>query len=140
MIEFSINLKEYPFLQQQYPGLHRKVYELLNSLTPHQVVFELRELGDSFNYQSLDEKTINKVEGLLTSLLENTDIKLSKDDLLVTYQRFLYLSYADYAIKKGLLIPEITDTDIKYYVNFNDELEIITIKAKKYSKSFRIIK
>jgi hypothetical protein len=115
---YKFDLKNYPFenIKQKYPQIQRKIYDTLLTMTPSQLLFELNQINSNkeFSLGQVDEDTFEIIGIIMSKLMDNNRLVMTKDDVIVSYLRFKELIFLHSCVSQGLMKVQVTDKDIQY--------------------------
>jgi len=121
MIKYQGELKNYPFkaIRRHYPALQKRVYDALLALTPSQLQFEFDAIPDRaehiFSFDGVDQDTYEIIGTVMSSVLDENRLILTRDDVTIIYLRFRELMFLYEAMRQGIMVSKVTDTDTEYF-------------------------
>jgi hypothetical protein len=129
MIKYQGELKNYPFksIRQHYPALQKRVYDALLALTPSQLQFEFDAIPDKeehiFSFDGVDQDTYEIIGTVMSSVMDENRLILTRDDVTIIYLRFRELMFLYEAVRQGIMVSKLTDTDTDYFFDIETEPE-----------------
>ena len=144
MVKYQGELKSYTFraIRKHYPCLQKRIYDTLIELTPAQLQFELAAIPDKEDYKfclegGIDPDTYKIIGTVMASMLDEKNLILTRDDLTIIYLRFRELMFLYEALRQGIMIVQVTDTDTEYYFDTEESAESTDKQPVKYRKYLR---
>ena len=143
MVKYQGELKSYTFraMRKHYPCLQKRVYETLLEMTPAQLQFEFAAIPDKedykFCFEGIDPDTYKIIGTVMASMLDEKNLILTRDDLTLIYLRFRELMFLYEALRQGILVAQLTDTDTEYYFDIEESVKSIDKQPVKYRKYLR---
>jgi hypothetical protein len=121
MTRYENGLEEYSFeeLKKHYAHVQRRVYDALLALSPAQLVFELPK-DKKFCHEFVDGPTYAIIGRVMSTLLEERNLILTRDDILVCFLRFRELIFIHEAVRQGVMIVKPTDKSLEYYYTVDE--------------------
>lgn len=139
MIKYQGELKDHPFKQmrQWYPTLQKRVYTALLAMTPAQLQFEFSLIPNKeshkFSGTGVDQDTYAIIGTVMSSVLDEQRLILTRDDVAVVYLRMRELMFLYEAVRQGILVEQVTDNSTEYYFDVADPPEEIK-EPKRYRR------
>jgi hypothetical protein len=119
------SLREYTLddVRSTFPHVQERIFEALVNLSPEQFGFELQQVSDkrTFCMTAVDHETWEIIGHVMSEVLEQQDLIMTRDDVVLCYTRFKELMYLKSAVDQGLLEPKITDSGLEYYYTVGDQ-------------------
>ncbi len=137
MIKYQGELKNYPFqaIRKHYPALQKRVFDTLLAMTPAQLQFEFDAIPDkenhTFCFEGIDQDTYEIIGTVMSAVMDEKRLILTRDDVTLIYLRFRELMFLYEALRQGIMVSQITDTDTVYYFNVESAEEQPTEQQPK---------
>jgi hypothetical protein len=142
MVRYQADLKNFSFqaIRKHYPSTQRRVYDTLLEMTPERLQFELAAIPNREDYkfcqEGLDTDTYAIIGTIMSVLLDEKNLLLTKDDIIISYLRFRELVFLYEAVRQGIMVTQLTDTGVDYFFNVGSvELDNKQPTIKLYQKS-----
>ena len=125
MLPYQSDLKNYPFasVKRHYPHVQRSIYDTLLELTPSRLQFELHQIEEDreFCLECVDQDTYEIIGTVMSALLEENRLIMTRDDVILSFLRFKELLYIDQCVKQGLMVVQVTEKDIQYLYTVGEQ-------------------
>ncbi len=111
-------LMEFGEAEAQWPGLTERIFNAARDISPAQLNFELDEIDAGFNMNNtVDDETWVVISTVLSRVLEEPRILLTRGDTEFTYYRFCHLFFLYEAVRQGIYKEVMTESGVVYEVS-----------------------